>query len=842
MPAGRPLGPHGQSDPAERSCPDEPLRRVALACSATAAGLGALAILGWLTPARILSSFGPAFIPMAPSTALGLFLLGCATSWCAASPSRSLAARGATAAALVVSGLAAVQLAQYLAGRPSTADALLVPNPAPFGLVLVGRMSPLTAIAFVFGGSALLALLGSRGRPGVGDLGGWLASMLALLSAVVLLGYSYGTPLLYGGAVVPMALTTALGFAALSAGLIALAGRTRFPHRPLGGRSARARLLRAFLPIAPAVVVADGLFFRFVPAPNPALHAAVLALLLALVVTVGVFRAAHIVGRALDQAEGEARARDRAEHEMGEKARVLVESQRVARIGSYRADLVAGTWTSSAMLDEIFGIDDPAFRKDVPGWLSIVHPAERQEMAAYFAQEVVAQRQAFDREYRILRLTDGGARWVHGLGELVCDAEGRPIEMIGTIQDITERKTAEAERAHVEGMLRQSQRLEAIGRLAGGAAHDFNNILGVITGYAELMRKQVPEDHPARPRLEGILKAAERAAGLTRQLLAFSRKQLMQPKVLDLNLSLRDLGKMLERVVGEDVEIEVRPAPELGAVKADPTQIEQVVMNLVVNARDAMPEGGHLTIETANADFDEAYAASHPPAKAGRFVMIAVSDDGVGMDAETQKHVFEPFFTTKPLGEGTGLGLATVYGVVKQSGGYVWVYSEPGRGTTFKIYLPRVEERPAAGDPVPATAAAGGHETVLVVEDNAALRETVCEALQELGYTVLVAEGGDPAAGIAARHAGPIHLLLTDVVMPRLGGPELARRMAELRPGIRVLYMSGYSDGAVSRHGVLGPDVSLLEKPFTGERLARAVRAALDRRIDDAERPIPQVS
>lgn len=823
----------GDSDPPESPGPDQLLRRVALACATTAAGLGALAILGWLTPARILSSFGPAFIPMAPSTALGFLLLGGATVCYAAAQSRALATRGAAAAALAVSGLAAVQLAQYLGGWPSTADVLLVPHPARFGLVPVGRMSPLTAIAFLLGGTGLLAVLAGRRRSDLGDLGGCLASLLTMLSVVVILGYSYGTPLLYGGMVVPMALTTALGFAALSVGLIALAGRGQFPLRPLSGRSARARLLRAFLPIAPAVVVADGLFFRFVPAPNPALHAVILALLLALVVAVGVARAAHIVGRALDQVEEERRARDRAEFEMREKARMLIESQRVARLGSYRTDLVSGAWTSSAMLDEIFGIDDPAFRRDVPGWLSIVHPDQREEMAAYFAEEVLGRRKAFDHEYRIRRLTDGEERWVHGLGGLVADEEGRLVEMIGTIQDITERKTAEAERAHVEGMLRQSQRLEAIGRLAGGVAHDFNNLLGVMTGYGELMRKQVPEDHPARPRLEEVLKAAERAAGLTRQLLAFGRKQLMQPKVLDLNVLLRDLGKMLERVVGEDVEIEVRAAPNLGAVKADLTQIDQVVMNLVVNARDAMPKGGHLTIETANADFDEAYAASHPPAQAGRFVMIAVSDNGVGMDAETQKHVFEPFFTTKAPGEGTGLGLATVYGIVKQSGGYIWVYSEPGRGTTFKIYLPRVEEQPGAEDAVPVTAATvGGHETVLVVEDNEALRETVREALQERGYAVLVAGDGEAAVAVAAGHAGPIHLLLSDVVMPRLGGPELARRVGELRPGIPVLFMSGYSDGAVSRHGVLGPDVSLLEKPFTGERLARAVRAALDRRTD----------
>jgi signal transduction histidine kinase/CheY-like chemotaxis protein len=478
------------------------------------------------------------------------------------------------------------------------------------------------------------------------------------------------------------------------------------------------------------------------------------------------------------------------------------------------------------MLDEIFGIDDPAFRNDVPGWLSIVHPDQREEMRAYFAEEVLGERKAFDREYRICRLSDGAERWVHGRGELVVDEQGRLVEMIGTIQDITERKRAGAEKERVEEMLRRSQRLEGIGRLAGGVAHDFNNLLGVITGYGELMRRQLPEDHPARPRLEQVLRAAERAAALTRQLLAFSRKQPMQLEVIDLNAMLRDLGQMLERVVGEDVEIQMRTAPDLGVVKADPAQIDQVVMNLVVNARDAMPRGGHLTIETANAEFDEAYAASHPPARAGRFVMIAVSDTGIGMAPETQRQIFEPFFTTKA--EGTGLGLATVYGVVKQTGGYVWVYSEAGRGTTFKIYLPRVDETPDVKDAAPVAETGRGHETVLVVEDAEALRAMVRELLEERGYRVLLAEDGEAAVALAGVDQGPIDLLLSDVVMPKLSGPDVARRVTELRPEIRVLLMSGYSNGAVSHQGVLGPGVSLLQKPFTGEALARAVREALD--------------
>ena len=411
----------------------------------------------------------------------------------------------------------------------------------------------------------------------------------------------------------------------------------------------------------------------------------------------------------------------------------------------------------------------------------------------------------------------------------IFDQGGRCTHLVGAVHDVTERKIAEERHARAEETLRQSQKLEGIGRLAGGIAHDFNNILGVILGYGELMRRQVAEDHPVRPRLEQVIQAAQRAAGLTRQLLAFSRKQVMQPKLLDLGEVVEDLRRMLERVVGEDLEIEVRGAEGLGAVNADPTQVEQVIMNLVVNARDAMPKGGHLTIETANAEFDEAYAAAHPPAQAGQFVMVAVSDTGVGMDAETQAHVFEPFFTTKPLGEGTGLGLATVYGIVKQMRGYVWVYSEVGHGTTFKVYLPRVADGvPAAPAVTAAAPLPRGQETVLVVEDSESLRDLIREVLEEQGYTVLSATQGEEALTLVRERTDTIDLLLTDVVMPKLGGGELVTKVRALRPEIRALYMSGYTGGTVTRQGVLEEGFRLLEKPFTGEQLTRAVRQALD--------------
>jgi len=351
----------------------------------------------------------------------------------------------------------------------------------------------------------------------------------------------------------------------------------------------------------------------------------------------------------------------------------------------------------------------------------------------------------------------------------------------------------------------------------------------VIMGYGEIAQRQLGPDHPVRSRVDQMLKAAERAAGLTRQLLAFSRKQIMQPRLLDLNATIADTHKMLGRLIGEDIDVVVHAAPGLGTVKADPGQIEQILLNLAVNARDAMPKGGSLTFETANVDLDRGYAAAHPTAEPGRYVMLAISDTGMGMDAETQQRIFEPFFTTKPEGQGTGLGLATVYGIVKQSGGHIWVYSEPGRGTTFKVYLPRVDEptRTARPGGTPAEAP-GGLETILLVEDTQTLREVIRETLEESGYTVLLASNGEEALALARQREGPIDLLLTDVVMPKLGGGDLARLLLALRPGIRVLYMSGYTNGAISQHSVLGEGVMLLEKPFTGDKLARAVREALD--------------
>jgi PAS domain S-box-containing protein len=426
------------------------------------------------------------------------------------------------------------------------------------------------------------------------------------------------------------------------------------------------------------------------------------------------------------------------------------------------------------------------------------------------------------RDYEmVIRARDGRAVTVSSSMALLRDTSGTITGTVGVVKDVTEKKMLEAS-------FRQSQKMEAVGLLAGGIAHDFNNLMTVVIGRSELLLARLRAEDPVRRDIELFRKTATRAAELTRQLLAFSRKQVLQPKVLDLNTVVANLEPMLRRLIGEDVELRAVLAPGLGRVKADPGQVEQVLVNLAVNARDAMPRGGKLTIETGDVVLDDAYARKHPGMSAGPHVMLAVSDTGAGMDEATQARVFEPFFTTKEPGKGTGLGLSTVYGIVKQSGGSIWVYSEVGAGTAFKVYLPRLDgvTEPAVQRARPARAE-GGSETILLVEDEEELREVARETLEVFGYVVLEAGNGADALRMAERHPGPIHLLLTDVVMPAMNGAELVRRLMPTRPEMAVLFVSGYTDDAIVHHGVLEPGTAFLEKPFSPDQLVRRVREVL---------------
>jgi signal transduction histidine kinase len=397
---------------------------------------------------------------------------------------------------------------------------------------------------------------------------------------------------------------------------------------------------------------------------------------------------------------------------------------------------------------------------------------------------------------------------------------GRTVGTVGLAVDVSETR-------RLQEQLRAAQRMESIGRLAGGIAHDFNNVLGVIESCSALLANELC-DASALEDVEIIRAATRKASDLVSQLLAFSRRQARKPEVLDLNAVVADVGKMLRRVIGEDIKLQTSPGVGLGSVMADRGQIDQVIMNLVVNARDAMPAGGRITIECRNARMDDAYVGRHAAGAPGPYVMLSVTDSGIGMDRQTQARIFEPFFTTKGAGRGTGLGLATVYGIVKSSGGFIWVYSEPGRGSTFKIYLPRVDDVPVRRDPRAAISNIGGDETILLVEDDDDLRRVTRRILQTRGYTILEARHGGDALLLCERYTGEIDMLLTDVVMPQMNGRELSHRIHALRPDVSVVYMSGYPDGAAVEQGLLDVEARFLPKPFTPHELLDCVRLVLD--------------
>lgn len=487
-------------------------------------------------------------------------------------------------------------------------------------------------------------------------------------------------------------------------------------------------------------------------------------------------------------------------------------------------------WLSRADLSEVLYVS-PAFEKvwGIPcarllaaprSWMDAIHPDDRPRVV-----DAVHDRMArgnYCEQYRIIR-PDGSTRWIRDRGYPIRDTQGRVIRVCGVAEDITERM-------EMQEQLRQAQKMEAIGQLAGGVAHDFNNLLTIINGYSELLLERFRPDDPSRIPLEEVRNAGERAAALTRQLLAFSRKQILSPEILNLNDLVANAEKMLRRLIGEDIELVVRKAPDLYAARVDPGQIEQTLLNLAVNARDAMPQGGQLTIETANVALDESQAALRREIKPGLYVMLTMTDTGCGMDSATQARIFEPFFTTKEVGKGTGLGLATVYGIVKQSGGYIYVASAPGRGTTFTIYLPRVANaidalKPAASAPQ----GLNGNERVLLVEDDENVRATTKYALLAHGYSVLEASSGADALRILEQTRDAIHLVITDVVMPGMSGPALAAQAAGIRPQTQFLFVSGYTDDAVVRSGVLSASMSFLQKPFAPGVLLRKVREVLER-------------
>jgi PAS domain S-box-containing protein len=473
----------------------------------------------------------------------------------------------------------------------------------------------------------------------------------------------------------------------------------------------------------------------------------------------------------------------------------------------------------SRMWEEIWGRPLEEAYRDPAAWVQAIHPDDAG--VVHETRQAIEKGEAISRNFRVVR-PDGTVRWVRARAFPVYNASHEPYRQVGLVEDITDLRRTEEQ-------LLQAQKMEAVGRLAGGVAHDFNNLLTAILGYSELVLQDLGDDHPSAVDVKEIRAAGQSAENLTRQLLAFSRRQILQPQTLDLNKVLTRVDALLQRIIGEDVELTMKLTAPLGRVSADPGQIEQVVLNLAVNARDAMPHGGKLTIETANVVLDEDYVAQHAGATTGAHVMVAVTDTGTGMDEATQQRLFEPFFTTKEPGRGTGLGLATVYGIVAQSRGSIWVYSELGQGSTFKVYLPATTEEltaPVVGPRSPTSLS--GTETVLVVEDQIEARSVICETLRRRGYTVIEAMNGPDAIVKGRQLDVAIDVMLTDVVMPGMGGRRVAEVIRATRPGLKVVYMSGYTDSAIVDHGILEAGVTFVQKPFATETLLRRVREVLD--------------
>ena len=505
------------------------------------------------------------------------------------------------------------------------------------------------------------------------------------------------------------------------------------------------------------------------------------------------------------------------EEEVADRRRAEARTQlalTAAHMGVWELDLAADRLDWSDSLAAIFGLSPGQAPTTRDEFTAMIHPDDR-VAAAEDIERAITERTDIVNEFRTI-WPDRTVHWIAGRARVLSDEGGSPTRIIGVCMDIGERKS-------LEEQFRQAQKMEAVGQLAGGVAHDFNNLLTVIRGYAELLVTTLSADDDRRTDVDEIARAADRAAGLTRQLLTFSHKQVRQPTFLDVNSLVINTSRMLRRLIGADIELVTNLAPAPGVVHADVGEIEQILMNLAVNARDAMPQGGRLSIETAAVALDDAYAIQHAAVRPGPYVMLAVTDSGIGIDEQTKHRIFEPFFTTKERGRGTGLGLSVVFGIIQQNRGHIWVDSAPGRGTTFQIYLPRIDAAASPDRSRGRPMTLHGHETVLLVEDDDQVREVARLILRRHGYTVLAARNGDEAERVCEAHVPPIHLLFTDLVMPGITGRELAIRLRRLRPDLKVLCMSGYVDAVDG-----GDDITYLEKPFTAEALAMAVRRVLD--------------
>ncbi len=747
-------------------------RAAVLAALVVAAHAGVV-LIGWAAGWSLFLVPSPSFIPMAPTTALAFLALSLALIARLLAPAGSPLRNIGTVLSWVVATLALVNLA-----LPSLLDQLLGGSTGQFGRVRLGVMSPVTAAA-VIPLALAIAATGSRSQ-----YVGALATVAAIVGATVALGYAYGTPLLYGGGTIPVALPTGLSLLVVGVATVLAAGPDVWPLERLVGDEPRARMLRAFLPATAGLVVLIGLLDARLGAlfgGDRVLIAAWFAVIGVVFVALLVARLSRHIANRIEQVNLEKQRAERRFNDVFDQTIVGFSTTRLGDGRMIRCNDVCAN---------LFGYDSVAeFLADQPRnlWWD---PHDRELMLEKFRETPMIR----NLEAR-LRRKDGTPIWVLANLTKREGDDGTPI-LDNIFIDITDRKS-------LEQQLWQAQKLDALGSLAGGVAHDFNNLLTAIIGYADILRDDLGADSPHTDDLNEIIKASDRATALTRQLLAFSRRQPFEPKPLRLDERVTDMEKMLRRLLGPPVGLVTATDADLSASLADPSQIEQVVL-------------------------DEPYVHGASAVPAGRYVMLAVSDTGSGMNAETLARLFEPFFTTKEKGKGTGLGLSTVYGIVKQSQGHVIVYSEPGVGTTFKCYFPVSEVKARISRPSQAPVEVRGTETILLVEDEEPIRLLATTALERYGYKILAADDGDAAMALAAQHEGPIHLLLSDGVLSGVRVPELLRRFVAQRPDTKILLMSGYSEEAVFQHDIVAPNTAFLPKPFTIRQLTERVREVLD--------------
>ncbi len=786
--------------------PESYFKRASLVCMSVALALGIAAIAGWLLNLYTLAGIRSEYIPMAPSTAITFIILSSAFFIRTLKP----LSNAGRLFSIIVSGfvlfVSSLVIIQFLGGISSDIEKILVRTPAMLGRVPIGRMSPITAISFFLIGVSVLLFHLYPEKKNLEKAAALLAAVQVLTGFIILLGYAYGAPFLYGGRIIPVALTTAVAFVFLGSGVLLSAGSHLWPVNAFRGSSTRARLLRAFLPFIIVSILFEGWLDTVIllgVRTNPALDTAIKAIFSLFFMIVIITNIAKTIGASIDRAEEALR-------ESEQKYRTLADN---AIVGIYRSNMGGQfTYVNNAMV-RIFECDSAEELLALPVQVRYKKPEDRK----VFIDLLIDKGRSPYYELEIPTKTGQ-------IKNIIISATLEGDVISGMVVDITEQK-------RLEDQLRQAQKMEAIGQLTGGIAHDFNNILTAIMGYAGLMQMKMKEDDPFKVNVDQILASSERAAHLTQGLLAFSRKQVLNPKPVDINSVINTMVKLLKRVIGEDIELEMDLLQKPLTIMADSVQIEQALMNLAMNARDAMPKGGQLTIETKKIELDEEFIKAHGYGAPGTYALMSISDNGIGMDEKTREKIFEPFFTTKEVGKGTGLGLSMVYGIVKQHDGYINVYSEPGKGTTFKIYLPLIEAGQLSEEkPEEHRLPPGGNETILLAEDDEAVRRFTASVLHEFGYKVIEAVDGEEAITKFMENKDGIRLLILDVIMPRKSGKDAYDEIKAINPGIKILFASGYTDDVIQSRKFI-EEGSFISKPVSPTILLKKIREILDRKL-----------